>query len=293
MTTRGRGIDFEHRFNTSRWAEDLLLRSLNKPDSPLIGVRYGLSAVRVGGAINVGDITIKEPDIIVYRKDLLTASEKAKIITHQYDLSEVDRAQFLGDGEWRFAIEKASAAIEVEFSPYRASEMAKRDWLPKTNESWERRPLVRAEPPVAPNIWVKVEDLGRLTEWGARFGVPVLIAHLFDQEAFAIPLSKILEVDSRISATPADAIKIQHTTGIFKKEQSYDRIDAQGARETKMVFVVTPNVATKVGDVSGVNVSAQIGLSASKKYVSHVVFSEGELHFSPEFLALINSQRTL
>jgi hypothetical protein len=39
---RGRGIDFKHKFNTSRWAEDLLIRSLDNA----LGfktVRYGIA----------------------------------------------------------------------------------------------------------------------------------------------------------------------------------------------------------------------------------------------------------
>jgi len=62
---RGRGIDFEHRFKTSRWAEDVLLAELNK-QSKWIAVRYGLSEVQsaesLGGYRKTDE---KEPDLLV------------------------------------------------------------------------------------------------------------------------------------------------------------------------------------------------------------------------------------
>ena len=81
------------------------------------------------------------------------------------------------------------------------------------------------------------------------------------------------------------------TTGIFKKEQSYDRSDAQGAGEKKPVFNVSPAAAVKVGAVNNVKVEAQLGLSASKKYVTHSIFSGGHITFSPEFLSMLKSMR--
>ena len=50
---KGRGIDFEHRFKTSRWAEDLLIRSLVKKND-ILTVRFGLSEVRSGEELVYG-----------------------------------------------------------------------------------------------------------------------------------------------------------------------------------------------------------------------------------------------
>lgn len=186
---------------------------------------------------------------------------------------------------------KASAAIEVEFSPYKASEMKGRFWKPKTAEQWERRPLKNANPPIAPNIWVKEEDLSRLNGWENEFGVPILIAHLFDQEGFAVALKAVNKFNEKFSEVGCDQVRLQMTTGIFKKSQTYDRIDAQGAREQKIVFVSTPAVATKIGDVKDVEVAAQLGVSSSKKYVTHSIFSGGRITFTPEFLSMLTSMR--
>ena len=74
---RGRGIDFEHRFNTSRWAEDLLINSLNERHG-LVTVRYGISSiVPQGQELVYGQNNYKEPDLLVFESALPTPSEKA------------------------------------------------------------------------------------------------------------------------------------------------------------------------------------------------------------------------
>jgi hypothetical protein len=284
----GRGIDFEHRFNTSRWAEDLLLNSLNAQDN-FLAVRFGLSRVRAAKDVVYDKAGWKEPDLLVYDAKALTAQERKWLDGR--DLSLEARESFEKGRENNFAVSKAAAAIEVEFSPYRASEMKGRTWIPKTPAQWERRPLKNANPPTAPNIWVKEEDLGRLNAWQAAFEVPILIAHLFDQEAFAVALEKVSTFNDKFETQGTNPIELQMTTGIFKKEQSYDRQDAQGAGEHKTVFVITPGVAVRVGEVKKVQVKAQLGVSASKKYVTHSIFSGGEISFTPEFLQMLLSAR--
>lgn len=279
---KGRGIDFEHRFNTSRWAEDLVIQSLNKSPE-FIACHYGLSEVVMGAALKYGDVDFKEPDIIVFKRTDLT-KEEIKFLSDTIDLSKIDRVKFHTGALLAFVHKKACLAIEIEFSPYRASEMNGRNWIPRTAAAWDKRPLKHAKPPTAPNIWVKDEDLDKLVKWQANASVPIIIVHLFDQEAFSVSLDTIKSFDTAVTAADdVGARKLQVTRGIFKFAQQYDRIDAQGARETKTVFITTPNVACKVGDVSGVVVEAQIGLSSSKKYVSHIVFSGGELVLGEPF----------
>lgn len=287
----GRGIDFEHRFKTSRWAEDLLLRSINKHPE-FQAVRFGLSEVRPDKEVKYNKEGPKEPDLLVYATRSLTDGQKRRL--EDLNLTDVERESLLEDKDRAFVTTKALAAIEVEFSPYRAAEMVGREWHPRTPTEWERRPLKHAKPPTAPNIWIKEEDLSRLNAWERSFKVPIIVAHLFDQEAFAIPLLCVNRFDGRFKRRGADTTQLQVTSGIFKKEQSYDRQDAQGAAEKKMVFVVSPGVSVKLGDVSGIKVEAQLGLSGSKKYVAHPVFSGGELKMSADFLSLLSElKRTI
>lgn len=280
----GRGIDFEHKFNTSRWAEDLLLKSL-RAETELVVIRFGLSKVKAAHEVKYDKSLGKEPDLLIYKVSDLTKPEQK--ILEAGDLSEEGRDKLKRGGELHFIMAKACAAIEVEFSPYKAGEMKGRFWEPKTAEQWERRPLKNANPPIAPNIWVKEEDLSRLNGWEKEFGVPILIAHLFDQEGFAVALKEVNNFNNKFSEVGCDQVRLQMTTGIFKKNQTYDRIDAQGAREQKIVFVTTPAAATKIGDVRDVKIAAQLGVSTSKKYVTHSIFSGGHITFTPEFIAML------
>lgn len=284
----GRGIDFEHRFNTSRWAEDLLLHSLCEQRG-LLAVRFGLSQIRAANEVKFDKQAWKEPDLLVYNTQNLTTAERTFL--KDRDLSEEKREKFRSRGELAFVIAKASSAIEVEFSPYKANEMTGRNWKPRTPQEWDRRPLKHAKPPTAPNIWIKEEDLGRLNGWESESGVPIVITHLFDQEVFAIPLSAVNSFNALYCREGSNKLRLQMTTGIFKIEQSYDRIDAAGAKERKIVFVVTPAVSMKAGDVENVKVQAQLGLSSSKKYVTHSIFSGGHLNPTPEFLAFLKEAK--
>ena len=285
---RGRGIDFEHRFNTSRWAESLLLHSICE-EPGLLAVRFGLSEVRTTGDLKYDKTAWKEPDLLVYRISDLDAAERKFLRSR--DLSAADRSMYCSPSDLAKIIKKAVAAIEVEFSPYKANEMKGRKWVPKTPDAWERRPLKNANPPTAPNIWVKEEDLERLNSWSAEFGVPIIVAHMFDQEAFAIPLAAVNLFNKRFTRNPAAQVRLQMTTGIFKKLQSYNRVDAEGAGEKKWVFVVTPGVALSIGAVEGVKVEAQLGLSSSKKYVTHCLFSGGHLTLSKDFILFLKTDK--
>lgn len=284
----GRGIDFEHRFNTSRWAEDLLLESL-RTQTGLLAVRFGLSQVKAARDVKYDKSSWKEPDLLDYKSADLTEGEQRTLAAG--DLSTENREKLLRGGDLHFVVAKACAAIEVEFSPYKASEMKDRSWKPKTAEQWTRRPLKHARPPIAPNIWVKEQDLSRLNAWVEEFGVPIVIAHLFDQEGFAVALKAINDFNRKFCEPRCDQVRLQMTTGIFKYNHTYNRVDAHGAQEQKMVFVTSPAVATKIGDVKEVKIEAQHGVSASKMYVTHIIFSGGRINLDAEFLSLLTNAR--
>lgn len=284
---RGRGIDFEHRFKTSRWAEDLLINSLSRKPG-LIAARYGISTVvPEGEELVYGQSEYKEPDLLLFRSESL--SEKEKNLLGDGTLSWNERLVLDAGGQLPKLLEKAFAALEVEFSFYKASEMKDRNWQPRSESRWLERPLKNAVPPTAPNIWVKAEDLHKLVAWQKKFKIPIIVAHLFDQEAFAVALSRVEAFRRDYQANPKGQVRLQVTGGIFAKDQRYDRVDASGAGEVKPVFIITPAAATKIGNIRGVKVSAQLGVSASMKYVSHVIFSGGELEIASEFIEFLLS----
>lgn len=284
---RGRGLDFEQRLRTSRWAEDLLLREFRRHG--FLAVRAGLSETSEDNVPRETDTRFKVPDLLVFDPSTLTPAERETL--DNTDLTQLSPDDLRPQTERGRILSKALCAVEVEFSPYRAAEMKDRHWRKKTREELARRPRRRAEPPTAPNIWVKHEDLEPLAAWQDMMRVPILVAHMFDLEAFAIPLRAVQEFHHTYTRAPDEAITLQLTTGIFSKTQAYDRVDAQGAGERKEVFVITPAAATRVGTIANVKVTSQNGLSASKKYVAHVLFDEGQLDFDDEFMRLVRGLR--
>jgi hypothetical protein len=283
---RGRGIDFKQKFNTSRWAEDLLIRSLDDALG-VKTVRYGISTfVPEGEELVYGNSKYKEPDLLVFKAEALSEKEKQLLGDGLLDWKE--RAE-LGKAGLDDLLKRAFVALEIEFSPYQAKEMKERHWKIRTPEKWDARPLKHAKPPTAPNIWVKEEDIEKLNAWENDFGIPIAVAHFFDQEAFAVALSKVSAFRQNYMAEGADQKKLQVTTGIFAKIQDYDRVDMQGAGEQKPVFVITPAAAEKIGDISGVTVSSQVDLSGSKKYVSHVIFTGGKIEICPRFVEFLSN----
>lgn len=286
---KGRGLDFEHRFRTSRWAEDLLQHALNQSGAFLC-FKLGLSQIAPDNRPDPGDTRFKEPDLVLFRPEDLGSEERQWL--ENTDLTQWHPTDLLKDEFAHALMSKAVCAIEVEFSPYQAREMKDRFWTPKDPSDLSRRPRKHANPPTAPNIWVKVEDLPRLQAWERAFRIPIVVAHLFDQEAFAVSLAALTDLEARWPESAEEAVTLQLTTGIFRKVQSYDRVDAQGAGETKTVFVVTPAAAQHVGSLRDVEVTAQIGLSSSKKYVAHVLFNGGTLTLTGAFLSYLSTRRS-
>jgi hypothetical protein len=289
-TRRGRGIDFNHRFATSRWAEDLLAMALNMRATGLCCIRLGLSQISADGNPLDDDTDVKEPDLLVFECADLTSAD-FELLTHT-DLTTLRASQIASDAALMKIFRKACAAIEVEFSPYQAAEMNGRYWKPRTQADFDRRSYKHANPPVAPNIWVKLEDLPRLQRWQQRFGVPIVIAHLFDQEAFAVDLRTIVDFEDSFPSDAQAQRELQLSSGIFRKLQSYDRVDAQGAGEKKIVFVVTPAAALKAGDITEVSVSAQLGVSKSKKFVAQIIFEDGKFLLDQAFIDHLRQMRS-
>jgi len=143
---RGRGIDFKHRFNTSRWAEDLLIQTFGNRYG-VVTARFGLSTfVPEGEKLVYGTTKYKAPDLLVLKRAALSSKERRLLSDSSLDWHE--RA-VLGEEALNELMKKAFVALEIEFSPYKAREMKDRDWRIKTPEQWDKRPLKDAKPPTA------------------------------------------------------------------------------------------------------------------------------------------------
>lgn len=278
---RGRGVDFEQRYKASKWAEDILLEAFLR--KPFIATRLGISGVDPENLIRSVAGEPKVPDLLVFALEDLTEAEQAELRARKYDLRQVTSEEF--NEELAFVYEKARFAVEVEFSPYKAAEMRQRHYVRKTIEQLDRRPLKHAKAPTAPNIFVKELDLDPLSAWQATTGVPVVVIHVFDQECFGVSLDEILSFRTCLENCPEDLVRLCHLNGIFRESQRYERVDAQGAVETKIVYKVTPAASRLAGEVLDVSVEAVLGMSKSKKYVSQVRFSGGRICFEKSFIS--------
>jgi len=272
VRTVGRGLDFQHKFNTSRWAEDRVHESLS--GFGLVSVRLGASKVTEKITRDQAEIEVKEPDLILLKRSSLSNQDLRLLSDTNFDLSEVSPKTLRQDRRWGFLWHAAAFAVEIEFSPYKATAMKQRNWQLRDPH---KKVLKHAKPPIAPNIWVKIEDLDRLEAWQKKFGVKIFVFHLFDEEAFGISLDTLLRENAALNRieNEEELRRRQLGSGIFRKEQNYNRVDQEGASERKMVFVIAPAASSKIAELKDVEVGSQLGISKSAKYVSHVIFKGG------------------
>lgn len=262
--------------------------------SGFVVARLGLSSVAPSPRMRDRDSGEKVPDLLIWDRAAVTSSELSALEAVGFDLRpEVAPAQSADVATGLPAINGALAGIEIEFSPYRARDMKGRHWAPPSIEALRRRPRKHAKAPIAPNIFIKEEDLVPLEAWSRRTGVPVVVLHVFDQEAFAVMLTDISRFKSRLEREDSDQAKrdLQISSGIFREIQTYDRSDAQGAAERKAVFKVSPSASVLAGTVADVEVCASLDVAPSQKYVSQVVFRGGQLVTSQQFRSWLASLR--
>lgn len=64
--------------------------------------------------------------------------------------------------------------------------MRKRGWGPRAPERLCKRVPQEAKPLIALNIFIQMVDMKRLSQWAKAFKCLVVMAHVFDQAAFAL-----------------------------------------------------------------------------------------------------------
>lgn len=286
---QGRGVDFEHRYRSSRWAEDRLITAFRREN--LLALRLGPSGINRANRVTTVRGAPKAPDLLVLDPSDLTRRQRSLLSEMGDDLRSLAPGKLTAQ-KFSFLLKKALVAIEVEFSPYRAREMRQRDWEAKSAEALRKRSFKRASPPIAPNIFIKLEDLAPLRRWERAAKVPIVVTHVFDQEAFGVRLSVVDSVRRQLEGQREKRqIETQLGTGVFLSVQNYERPDAQAALERKKVFRVCPCAAVFAGRVTGVRVSTQLSISKSKRYVAAVIFRGGRISLAPEFMALVRRAR--
>jgi len=220
-----RGSDFLMRFSQGRWAEDILIRTINATED-FRAIPYGPSSVapsepremelyfeRLDKARAIG----KRPDLLILPK----ADHEA--IRLQLDDIGLTNLPFTPEEDLAFLRSRAIAAAEVENSLWVAHMMP--DYgkgvkltklITKTRrfrkaesqaewEAWTRnmRRFLDASPErkelegfleskKVPTIIIKDEDLEPLAKWERGFNVPIFVFHVFYDQAYYISLQTAL-----------------------------------------------------------------------------------------------------
>jgi len=303
-----RGSDFLMRFSQGRWAEDILMRTINATDD-LHAVPYGPSSVapsdplemeryfeRFDKAGTVG----KQPDLLVLPRDDYEA------IRPQLDEIGLANLPFTPEAELDFLRSRAIIAVEVENSLWVAHEMPdygkgvalielavkpRRFRKPEKIARWETwvenvqrfcsqseaRERLKGflETAKVPTVIIKDEDLVPLTDWETTYNVPIFIFHVFYDEAYYISLQ--------------DACELIEGGIILPTEQTFY---APGGPTThKLIYKIWYTLAQPLGTMTHEpEMSAKFVKDKNGHILPYVHFSGGQMALSAEILAELRSR---
>lgn len=223
-----RGSDFLMRFSQGRWAEDILMRTINAT-ADLRAIPYGPSSVapsepqemeRYFERLDKVGAVGKQPDLLILPRDDYRA------IRPQLDEIGIANLPFTPEADLDFLRSRAIIAVEVENSLWVAHKMPDYDQevrlseliakkrrfrKPESIERWEHwtrsvQQFINAAPKrgelkgfleskKVPTIIIKDEDLAPLTKWENNFDVPIFVFHVFYDQAYYISLQEAREFD--------------------------------------------------------------------------------------------------
>lgn len=179
--------------------------------------------------------------------------------------------------EWGPLIEKCVCGIEAETSLWKASKMPDRNL---------KLPLPRITNLIAPNIWVKEEDVKGLLKWQRVYNKPIYVVQVFYDLAYAARLRTILEKAQRILEHKLRKIRIElmKREGLIIESQKY--VDSRtGVAQEKTVYRLHPASAIPFGHITKEPKLVVKVLEDEKgKIIPYIHFSGGELALSKEIL---------
>lgn len=182
---RPRGIDFVINWSIGSWSEDRVLDAINSTPK-YRAFRYGVS--------RAGQFTFEEfaryymrlqqttslhgkrPDLIVFDANMLKnlTPDEIRLLNNLMDTP---------DNEADPLIRKALFGVEVEVSKWHVDKMV---------EYQQRKGSTTRI--MGPTFTIKEEDLEPLIEWMKYFNKEILVVQTFYDQAYAIPLSRALEL---------------------------------------------------------------------------------------------------
>lgn len=266
---RLRGSDFLMRWAQGRWSEEIVIRALNQTKQFGV-IPYGPSTVAPEDPeelewffqkMAVIDQEGKRPDLLLYDK-----------ATYDWARNEVDRR--LGNVEkvaetssslLEDVISKAIGAIEVENSLWVTEKMP---GFGKPFSRYKRgKNKGRLKPAgIIPTIILKQEDIPRLQQWEAHFGIPVYVVHIFYDRGYFIKFD--------------DVVGMLESGELGMEVQRYTNPDGTAASPKSIVKV--PYILCKeFGTVSGQTLRPKTFVDKNGKVMTYVTFSGGDIQLSP------------
>ncbi len=303
-----RGSDFLMRFSQGRWAEDIVVRTINATDD-FRAVPYGPSSVapsdphemeRYFEKLDNAGAVGKRPDLLVLPKECYEA------VRPRLNEIGLNNLPFTPEAELDFLRSGAIIAVEVENSLWVAREMPdygkgialvelvarpRRFRKPEKIARWEmwsknvrlfcsqsearRRLKGFLETAKVPTVIIKEEDLTPLIDWETTFGVPIFVFHLFYDEAYYISLR--------------DARELIESGVILPTQQTF--YAPGGPTTRKHIYKIWYTLARPLGTmVQEPELSARFVKDKSGHILPYVHFSGGKLALSADILDELRSR---
>jgi hypothetical protein len=266
---RLRGSDFLMRWAQGRWAEEIVVRALNQTQQLGI-IPYGPSTVAPEDPNELEfffekmDVIAEEgkrPDLLLY--DKVTADWARRELEHR--LGNVEKIAETSSEQVRDVIAKALAAFEIENSLWVTEKM------PGFGKPFSRyvrgKNKGRLKPAgIIPTLIVKQEDIPRLEQWEAKYGIPIYVVHIFYDRGYFIRFQDIL------------GLLVSGELGM--ETQRFTNPDGT-ATAPKQIVKVPYILCKEFGAVSGPTLVPKTFVDRNGKVMTYVTFSGGHLHLSP------------
>jgi len=266
---RLRGSDFLMRWAQGRWAEEIVIQSLNQSNRFRV-VPYGPSTVApeepsaLESFFEKMDVIAQEgkrPDILLYDMHIFERVQTELIER----LGSIEKMAETPSFQVHDLIARSRAAIEIENSLWVTEKM------PGVGKPFSRytrgKNKGRLKPSgVIPTIIVKVEDVPRLQQWEANYGVPIYVVHVFFDRAYFIKFSNILSLVDSGELSP--------------QIQRYTNPDGTAA-SSKQILKDPYILCKEFGIVSGPQLVPRTFVDKNGKVMTYVTFEGGEIALSP------------
>jgi hypothetical protein len=300
-----RGSDFLMRFSQGRWAEDILVRTINAT-ADFRAIPYGPSSVapsepremeRYFERLDKAGAIGKQPDLLI-----LSRSDYAAIRS-QLEQIGISNLPFTPEADLNFLRSRAIIAVEVENSLWVARSMPdygqevklselvtlkRRFRKPESIERWKRwtkdvRQFISASPEredlkgfleskKVPTVIIKDEDLGPVVEWESSFNIPILVFHVFYDQAYYISLQEARELIESGVIPPT--------------EQTF--YAPGGPTTSKTIYKIWYTLAHELGTLTEPpEMSAKFIQDKNGHILPYVHFSGGEMTLSEDILTLL------